>query len=151
MDAPVPQEKLNQVLEAGRLAPAARNVQNFTITAVKNKQIREAFVEACLGQKMIGEAPVALVLWSLEDRLMHCGQSATSVNCSIALSFMMLQARAVGLGTCWLGAFDAEKIKKILNLPPAAVVVAVSPLGIPDENPAPRKRKAFTEMIDIRE
>ena len=140
---------LNQVLEAGKLAPSALNKQNWKCTVVKNKDIAIALSEACLGQKMVKEAPVTLVLWSTDDRVMHCGQSAASINCSIALSFMLLEAAALGLGTCWLGAYDNEKVKKVLNLPQKAQVVAVSPLGYSDEKPMARPRKDLSELIEI--
>ena len=98
---------------------------------------------------MVKEAPITLVLWSTDNRMMSCGQSAASINCSIALSFMILEAAALGLGTCWLGAYDNEKVKNVLNLPDSAQVVAISPLGYSDEKPGARPRKDLTELVEI--
>ena len=81
---------------------------------------------------------------------MGCGQSAATVDCSIALSFMLLRATELGLGSCWLGAFDANAVKRTLALPEDAVVVAVTPLGHPAEQPAPRPRKNPSEVFDLR-
>ena len=149
-DAPVTDEELLAVLEAGRLAPSARNLQSWHFTAVRDAALRSALCEACNGQQMVGQAPVALVIWSDSERMMGCGQSAATVDCSIALSFMLLRAAELGLGSCWLGAFDANAVKKLLALPDEAVVVAVSPLGHPDEAPAARPRKAPGEVFDLR-
>lgn len=140
---------LMQVLDAGRLAPSARNAQTWHFTAVENQDLRAQLVPACNNQAMIGEAPVSLVVWSRGERTMGCGQSTASVDCSIALSFMMLKATELGLGTCWLGAFDARAVKSALSLPEDAVVVAVSPMGWPAERPEPRPRKMIDEVVDI--
>ena len=149
-DAPVTDEELLAVLEAGRLAPSARNLQSWHFTAVRDAALRSALCEACNGQQMVGQAPVALVIWSDSERMMGCGQSAATVDCSIALSFMLLRAAELGLGSCWLGAFDANAVKKLLALPDEAVVVAVSPLGHPAEAPAARPRKEPGEVFDLR-
>lgn len=147
---PVPEKDLTAILEAGRLAPSAKNTQNWHFTAVQNAAAREKLVDACSGQAMVGEAPVALVVWAESDRLMSCGQSAASVDCSIALSFMMLKATELGLGTCWLGAFDPEAVKTVLGLPAEATVVSVMPVGYADEAPAARPRKALGEVSEVR-
>ena len=99
---------------------------------------------------MVAEAPAALVVWSDGERMMGCGQSAATIDCSIALSFMLLRATELGLGSCWLGAFDQNAVKQLLGLPQEAVVVAVSPLGHPAETPAARPRKDPDEVFDLR-
>lgn len=136
-DEAVSDGDLSAVLQAGRLAPSAKNEQRWHFTAVKDAATRERLVAACKGQGMVGEAPVDLVIWAENDRLMGCGQSTASIDCAIALSFMMLKATELGLGTCWLGAFSAPEVKDILALPQEAIVVAVMPLGHPAESPAP--------------
>ncbi len=143
-------DALRQVLEAGRLAPSARNRQNWHFTVVQSEADRERMEKACSNQAMLREAPHNLVVWADDALMMACGHSAAVVDCSIALSFMMLKATELGLGTCWLGAFDAEAVRRALCLPEGAVVVAVSPLGIPGEAPAPRPRKTLEAVSDIR-
>lgn len=148
---PVPRAQLVAVLEAGRLAPSARNVQSWQFTAVQNAALRAQLVAACGGQKMVGEAPVVLVVWASTDFMMNCGQSSAAVDCSIALSFMMLKAAELGLGTCWLGYFFADQVKAVLGLPENATVVAVTPLGLPNEAPDARPRKTLEEVSAILE
>lgn len=149
-DVPVERALLDQVLEAGRLAPSATNAQTWHFTLVENAALRDRLAAACCGQGMVAQAPLDLVVWSDGDRQMACGQSAATVDCSIALSFMMLKATELGLGTCWLGAFHADEVAHVLGLPESAVVVAVSPLGWPAEVPAARPRKALSEVSDLR-
>lgn len=146
-DKPVKSEKLNLVLEAARLAPSARNMQDWKFIAVTDKEKIQQMQAACMGQKQVGMAPVTLVVCANNDYSMPCGQSKTSVDCSIAMSFMMLQATELGLGMCWLGAFDEKKVKAVLNIPEDYTVVAVSPLGYAGEEPAARPRKAFDEVV----
>lgn len=148
---PVEREKLERILEAGRLAPSARNEQNWRFTAVENPALREKLEAACQGQGFIAAAPVVLVVWAADSRAMKCGQPTSTVNCSIAASFMTLKATELGLGSCWLGFFDAPAVAAALALPEGAEVVAVLPLGYPAGTQNATPRKALDEVADIRE
>ena len=141
-DTPVERDTLLAVLEAGRLAPSARNRQEWHFTVVTNQKLREQLAVACCGQSMVAQAPAAIVVWGTKEHVMTCKQSAASVDCSIALTHMMLKATELGLGTCWLGAFKADEVSQALSLPADAIIVAVTPLGYPDEAPAARPRKS---------
>lgn len=145
----VEEEKLNLILEAARLSPSARNLQNWKFIVVRDKKLRERLVEAAAGQKFVGEAPVTLIACATApERIMTCGQPANTIDLSIALSFMMLEAAELGLGTCWLGSFYEDKVKEVLNLPEGYRVIAMTPLGYPDENPSPRPRKSIEEIVE---
>ncbi|MGZ7096057.1 MAG: nitroreductase family protein, partial [Methanobacterium sp.] len=99
----VEDEKIEMILEAARIAPSAANRQEWKFIVVKNKETREKLVEAANGQKFVEEAPVTIVACSTEsERVMPCGQYAYTVDLSIAVSFMILEATEQGLGTCWL-------------------------------------------------
>jgi len=78
---------------------------------------------------------------------MACGQPAYTVNVSIACAFMILQAYELGIGTCWIGAFKEDEVKKILEIPESVRVVAMIPLGYPDENPSERSRKGLDQIV----
>lgn len=146
-DRPVEEEALTQVLEAGRLAPSARNRQEWVFVVARDPAQREALSAACCNQKMVAEAPVTLVICATSGGLMNCGQLAETVDCSIAMSLMMLEAAELGLGTCWLGAFEADAVKDVLGLPKDYIPVVVSPLGYPAEQPDARPRKAMEEVV----
>ena len=105
-------------------------------------------MEAANGQKFVGQAPATIVGCSTEsERLMPCGQLAYTVDLSIAVSFMILEATELGLGTCWLGAYDEEAVKKVLDIPDEIRVPAMFTLGYADENPDPRPRKELNEIL----
>lgn len=104
---------------------------------VKNQETRNKLIEAANGQKFVGQAPITIVACSTEsERVMPCGQYAYTVDLSIAVSFMILEATELGLGTCWLGAYDEDKVKDILSIPKDIRVPAIFTLGYADETPA---------------
>jgi nitroreductase len=141
-------EKLKKILKSAQIAPSAANRQEWKFIVVKNKETREELVDAAHGQKFLGQAPIIIVACSTEsERVMPCGQYAYTVDLSIAVSFMILEATELGLGTCWLGAFDEGKVKRILNIPEDIRVPAMFTLGYADEIPTPRPRKALDDIV----
>jgi nitroreductase len=144
----VEDDKLDRVLEAGRLAPSARNMQEWRFVVVRDEPTRKRLAEAAKGQTFVGEAPVVIAACAtVTDSVMTCGQLTYPIDLSIAVEHMVLQAVAEGLGTCWIGAFYEEEVKKILNIPPEVRVVALLPLGYSDESPFPRPRKGMEEIV----
>ena len=132
MNKPVEDEKLNAVLEAGRLAPSAKNLQEWRFIVVKDREVREKLAFAANAQMFVGEAPVVIVACAVTDeRVMSCGQLCYPIDVAIALDHISLAAIELGLGTCWIGAFDAEKVKEILAIPDDVRVVEMMPLGYP--------------------
>lgn len=147
-NTPVEDEKLEMILEAARIAPSAANRQEWKFIIVKDKVTREKLVEAANGQKFVGEAPVTVVACATESkRVMPCGQYAYTVDLSIAVSFMILEATEQGLGTCWLGAFDEEKVRNVLSIPERIRVPAMFTIGYAGEEPHQRPRKHLSEII----
>ncbi len=145
---PVEEEKLSKVLEAARLSPSARNLQEWKFIVVKNEIKREQLTKASLGQNFVGQAPIILAACGKEpESIMECGQHRYTVDLSIAMSFMVLEAVEQGLGTCWLGRFDEKRVKEILDIPHEVRVVAMTPLGYSDENPAQRPRKSIHQIV----
>ena len=145
-DKEIEKEKLITVLESARIAPSASNRQKFIV--VKDEDTRSRLVSAAHYQKFVGQAPVTIVACSTEsERIMPCGQHAYTVDLSIAVSFMMLEATELGLGTCWLGAFDEGKVKKIIGIPDEIRVPVMFTLGYADETPAARPRKDIDDIV----
>jgi nitroreductase len=146
--AEVEEEKLKEILEAARLSPSASNRQDWKFIVVRNKETRKKLAKAAFGQSFIGEAPAVIVACGTESKaIMACGQPAYTVNVSIACAFMILQAYELGIGTCWIGAFKEDEVKKILKIPESVRVVAMIPLGYPDENPSERSRKGLDQIV----
>ena len=141
-------DKLDRVLEAGRLAPSARNLQEWKFIVVRDDGRRKRLAEAAKGQTFVGEAPVVIAACAtITDYVMTCGQLTYPIDLAIAVEHMVLAAAAEGLGTCWIGAFYEEEVKKVLSIPPEIRVVALLPMGYPDESPAPRPRKEIDDIV----
>jgi nitroreductase len=144
----VENDKIERILEAGRLAPSARNLQEWKFVVVRDDGRRRRLAEAAKGQTFVGEAPVVIAACAtVTDYVMTCGQLTYPIDLAIAVEHMVLQAEAEGLGTCWIGAFYEEEVKKVLNIPPEVRVVALLPLGYPDESPFSRPRKKMEEIV----
>lgn len=146
-DQLVEEEKLARVLEAARLSPSAKNRQNWHFIAVRDEGARGDLTKA-IGQDFVGEAPVILVACGSEtNSQMKGGQYRYSIDLAIATAYMILTAHEEGLGTCWLGSYDEDAVKEVLNIPEDMRVVAITPLGYPDESPEPRPRKPIEEIV----
>ena len=146
---PVENEKLNRVLEAGRLAPSAANRQPCHFIVVTDQSLREA-LRASYNQSWFVNAPVILVVCAKTDTawVRRDGEEYWKVDGAIALQNMVLCATEEGLGTCWIAAFSEEPARRILNLPQNVRIVAMTPLGYPDETKgAVTDRKPLDEMI----
>ena len=143
---PVESEKIQKILEAGRLAPSARNQQTWKFIVVDDPKIRERLFIACDRQPFMAQAPAALVICTDDKEIMRCGQPKGTVDCSIAMSFMLLEATELGLGTCWLGRFYEDQVREVLDIPADYSVVAITPLGYPASGGRGTSRK---ELKDI--
>ncbi|MGB5101332.1 MAG: nitroreductase family protein [Methanothrix sp.] len=146
-DRSVEEEKLLAVLEAGRLAPSARNMQDWRFIVVRDAATRQKLAEAARGQQFVGQAPVVIAACGTSDLVMTCGQPAYTIDVAVAVDHMTLAAASLNLGTCWIGAFYEEKVKEILGVPPEIRVVALLPLGYPAEETSPQARKSLDEIV----
>jgi nitroreductase len=147
---PIPEKALMRVLEAARLAPSGKNFQPWKFIIVKDKALKEKLAQASAGQFFMAEAPIIIVGCGFPDNCyarMGRYMKSWSVDVTIALEHLILQAQEEGLGTCWIGSFEEEGIKAILNIPENVKVLALTPLGYPDEIPRFRGRKSLDEII----
>ncbi|NOY54154.1 MAG: nitroreductase [Deltaproteobacteria bacterium] len=152
IDKTIPKEVLTRVLNAGRLAPSAVNLQPWRFIVIREPVTKMELVECTRGGKHthLGMGDVILVACGNEK---ECYQrqgnymKTFAIDVAIALEQMILAATAEGLGTCWIGAFDEEKVKTLLDIPDPWRVVAMTPLGYPDESPPDRGRKSLDEIV----
>lgn len=149
LDKPIEEKKLKAVLEAARIAPSAKNRQEWRFIIVKDQEVRKKLAEASKGQKFVGEAPVVIVAYALDDGyIMTCGQLSYPIDIAIALDHISLAAVEVGLGTCWIGAFYEDKVKKILGIPEDYRVVHLMPIGYPAfESSKEKNRLPMNEIV----
>jgi nitroreductase len=144
---PVPEETLKKVLEAARLAPSAHNTQEWKFIVVRNTQKRKEVAEAA-GQSFIAEAPIIVAAVGLNPNdILSSGIPDYIVNLAIAVDHMALQATEEGLGTCWIGAFSQEEVKKALEIPQKYKVAFLMLLGFPAEKGRPKTRRNLEEII----
>lgn len=145
---PVEEEKLNRVLEAGRLAPSAGNRQEWRYVIVRDEATRRKLAEAANGQQFVAEAAVVIACCAGgADHVMSCGQPSYSIDVAISVDHMTLAAVEEGLGTCWIGAFKEPAVKALLGIPEEVRVVELLALGYPDMEPKPRVRKPLSEIV----
>ena len=147
-DEPVSDEKLRRVLEAARLAPSASNRQAWKFVVVKDTNKRKALTQAANNQAFVGQAPIIIVAVALmPERIMTCGVPSYAVDLAIAMEHIVLAAVDEGLGTCWVGAFSQENVRRILGIPDKYKVVTVMPMGYPAGKTAARPRKPIEEVV----
>ena len=148
----VEEEKLKKVLEAARVAPSAVNYQPWHFIVLTNERQRGA-VSSTYKARWIRSAPVIIAAcgdhsksWKRGD-----GKDHLDIDVAIAVDHMTLAAAELGLGTCWVCAFDVEKCRHILGLPDSFEVIALVPLGYPDEEGDTKRfvvaRKKFEEIV----
>lgn len=147
LDKPVEPQKLQRILEAARLAPSANNKQEWRFVVCQDARQRQALADAA-GQAFVGTAPIVIVACAADTtRVMRCGIPCHSIDVAIALEHIALQAVEEGLGTCWIGAFDPEAVKEIVNAPEDAIIVELMPLGYPAVSAPTKSRLAMDEII----
>lgn len=154
LDIPVEEEKLNYVLECGRLAPSAANLQPWRVMVVRDADMKQRLA-ATYNRQWFQQAPVVLVIccdhrqsWKRAD-----GKDHADIDAAIIIDHMTLAAAEQGLGTCWICNFDALACRNILELPDYMEPIAYLPVGYPalstDDNARHLKRKTFDEIVSF--
>lgn len=145
---PVEDSKLQQVLEAARLAPTAANRQPFQLIVIHTKG-REDELRHIYAARWFTQAPIIICAcgipsqsWTRAD-----GKSYCDVDVTIALDHLTLAAADLGLGTCWIGAFNLKATREILRLPDEVDPIAFTPLGYPADRTGHKIRRPLTELV----
>jgi nitroreductase len=148
LDKVVEKEKLLKIFEAARQAPSASNRQEWRFIVVKDRSLRQKLCKAAKGQKFVEEAPVVIACCAQTDsHTMTCGQLCYPIDVAIAIDHMTLAAMPLGLGTCWVGAFNEEEVRNILNIPKDIRVVELLTLGYPGQEVSSVRERLSLEKI----
>lgn len=147
----IPNEEIMLLLDAARHAPSASNIQPWEFIVVRDKTTKEKLSEVNKYGGFIRDAPVAVVV--IGDEKKSPGHWVE--DCSLAVENMLLAARAIGIGGCWVAIFSLEKqnlerekkVKEILGIPDNYRVLCIVALGYPDEEPKPRKLRELNEIV----
>ena len=143
---PVEEDKLKQILEAARLAPTGANRQSFQLIVIHTAD-REDELRLIYDKPWFVQAPVIICACAttIEGRPFREGGSYRDV--AIVMDHLILAATSLGLGTCWIGAFDPTTVRDILGLPEEARPIVFATIGYSNDQPGPKKRKPINELI----
>ena len=138
----------NGTVPPWRLAPSASNRQAWKFVVVKDASTRKALTQAANNQAFVGQAPIIIAAVALmPERIMTCGIPSYAVDLAIAMEHIVLAAVDEGLGTCWIGAFSQENVRRILGIPNKYKVVTVMPIGYPAGEMTVKLRKPIEEVV----
>jgi nitroreductase len=147
---PIPDELLAQVLDAARLAPTAANKQPFRIIVIHTKG-RETELRRIYHRDWFVQAPLILCVCTVRAeawrRTMYDGKSHADVDATIVMDHLVLAAADLGLGTCWIAAFDPAAAREVLQLPPEVEPVLFTPLGYPADALKTKERKPLADLV----
>lgn len=141
---PVPENDIEYVLQAARIAPSWANRQCWSYIVVTDEDLRKKITM----RDWAAQAPVVIVGCADPTKAGDKdGKPYYMLDMGISMEHLILAAAEKGLGTCWLGGqFDEKTVKETLGVPDNIRVVALTPLGYPDESPPPKERKSLEEM-----
>jgi nitroreductase len=146
-DKPVEQEKLDQIFEAARQAPSAKNLQDWRFVVVTDKKIKQQVAGCTNHQDSFGLAGAIIAACSVCGETMKCGQRIAPIDVSIALEHIALMATELGLATCWIGSFDAEKVRQVLEIPEDVAIIELMALGYPAEGKRQTTREPMKSIV----
>jgi nitroreductase len=151
-DEKVSEEDIVKLLEAAILAPSAGNIQPWSFIIVREINTKRRLAEVALNQFFINEAPVVIVVCADPDRSkQRYGRRGVNLFClqdtAAAIQNMLLAAIDLGLGACWVGAFQEDMVKVILRIPENLRPIAIIPVGRPAEKPNIPYRRPFKEIV----
>lgn len=150
-DQSVTEKEVETLIDAARQAPSAGNIQPWEFIIIRKLEVKRKLALAALNQTFIEEAPVVIVVCADESasesgygprgKTLYCIQDTAAATQNI-----LLTAYALGLGTCWVGAFKEEDAKKALSIPDDVRPVAIIPVGHVTANPPKHPRKPIDEI-----
>jgi len=146
-ERPIGQEKLDILFEAARLAPSAKNEQDWRFVVVTDKETKREVAETTNRPKVFEKAGVIIAACSNSDHVMRCGQAIGPIDIAIALEHIALQATELGLATCWIGSFYAEKVRIILGIPDDIAIIELMTVGYPADSPRQPSREPIEKIV----
>ena len=147
-DKEISHDVLLDILETARLAPSAKNRQEWQFIVVTDKGKKERLSEVANGQKFVAQAAAVIAGVATEpDYIMTCGVPASHIDVAIAMEHIALAAVAHGLGTCWIGSFYQDRALRVLALPEEWVVIALMPIGYPALQAPEKRRKPLKDIV----
>ncbi len=143
-------DKLAKILDAACQAPTACNLQAFRIIVLETLQHKEALKKVYPGE-WFAEAPYVLAVCSFPEKSWRRsdGKNYSDVDCAIVMDHITLAATALGLGTCWIGAFNPQAAQEVFQLDKTMSPVVLTPLGYPNDPEREKRRKPVGELVSF--
>jgi len=153
---PVEFERIAEIIQAGMEAPSSGNLQNWKFIIVTENSLLRELYNHTLEQEVFMTAPVGVIVCSddatAEKHFGLRGKRLYSIqNCAACIQNMLLAATSFGLGSCWIGAFDEEKVDQMFNIPRGIRAQAVVLFGHPESEPEPKERKEIFHLLCFNE
>ena len=147
---PVPEESIQRIAEAVYFAPSACNMKPWKIKLVTDPELR-AKIAANYTQAWLAEAPAIAVIIGNNKQCWQRfeGNPAVDIDVGIAMEHLVLAATAEGLATCWIGAYEIEKMNAVLNVTAPWNVLAISPLGYANATPKDVPHKEINKIFEV--
>jgi len=146
-DRPVEREKLEQILEAARLAPSAKNLQDWRFVVVTDKETKRKLAQAANNQTFLQGAGAIIVACTVSDEVMRCGQAVGPIDVAIALEHIALQATELGLASCWIGSFYPERVRPIVGIPENVAIIELMAVGYPADSRKEMNRQPVEKVV----
>ena len=146
-ERPIEQEKLDILFEAARLAPSARNEQDWRFVVVTDKETKHQVAKTTNRPRAFKKAGAIIAACSNSDYVMRCGQAIGPIDIAIALEHIALQAAELGLATCWIGSFYPEKVRTILGIPDDIAIIELMTVGYPADSPKQPSREPIEKIV----
>ncbi|MBM4024393.1 MAG: nitroreductase [Planctomycetes bacterium] len=146
-DRPLEPKQLAAVLEAARQAPSAKNLQDWRLVVVTDPQTKKKLAAAANNQTFLEQAGAIVVACTVSDHVMRCGQAVGPIDIAIALEHICLQATELGLATCWIGSFYADKVKAIVGIPANVTIIELMALGYPADAYKEHRREPIERIV----
>jgi nitroreductase len=147
----VPEETVEKLIDAARHAPSAGNIQPWEFVIARKQDTKKKLAQAAY-QAFVEEAPLVIVVCANENssssgygfrgKTLYCIQDTAAATQNI-----LLTAYSLGLGTCWVGAFNEKEAKKALQAPDGIRPVAIIPVGYPNRTPSQRGRRPINQIV----
>ena len=143
---PIEDEKLKYILEAARMAPTGANRQSFQLIAIHTKG-REGELRPIYNNDWFVEAPIVICACATTSQGQAYDEGRSNRNVAIVMDHLTLAATDLGLGTCWIGAFNPDAAREILGLPEEVKPIVFATVGYSDDEPRPKVRKSIDELV----
>jgi nitroreductase len=147
LDKPIEQDKLDKIFEAAREAPSAKNLQDWRFIVVTDQKHKQQVADCTNQAKAFGQAAAIIAACSVCRESMRCGQKIAPIDVAIALEHIALVATELGLATCWIGSFDAEKVRQVLEIPGNVAIIELMALGYPANGSRQTTRLPMQDIV----